>query len=176
MGMGEAAQHGAGAGTAGAREEDGSSLRLVRGFEVFGPAYLRWLHSRLRDQGLSYARMRLLGALEWSEDPVIMSDLGAKLGVTPRNVTKLVDALEGEGLLRRRPHPTDRRATVVDITQEGHRTAREEWAEHQRAASELFEELPESDRRELLRLLDLLNAQLRQRGMAGRLEGPAAGD
>ena len=143
------------------------SLRLVEGFEVFGPGYIKWLHSRMRDQGVSYARMRLLGVLHWSEDPVIMSDLGAKLGVTPRNVTKLVDALEGEGLLRRVPHPTDRRATLIEVTEEGERTAGEEWTEHQRQASTLFDRLPEADKRELLRLLDLLNSELRLRGAVG---------
>jgi DNA-binding MarR family transcriptional regulator len=96
-----------------------------------------------------------------------MSDLGVKLGVTPRNVTKLVDALEGEGLLRRVPHPSDRRATLLEVTEEGERTAREEWAEHQRQAGELFEDLSGTERRELLRLLDLLIAELRRRGMAG---------
>lgn len=146
---------------------DEMSVRLVEQFEIFGPGYIKWLHSRMRDQGVSYARMRLLGALHWSRDPVIMSDLGVKLGVTPRNITKLVDALEGEGLLRRVPHPTDRRATLLEVTAEGERTAREEWAEHQRQASALFRGLPESEGRALMQIIDQLNAELRRRGMVG---------
>lgn len=142
-------------------------VRLVERFEIFGPGYIKWLHTRMRDQGVSYARMRLLGTLHWSEDAVIMSDLGVKLGVTPRNITKLVDALAEEGLLRRVPHPTDRRATLLEVTEEGARTAREEWAEHQRQAGALFAVLPESDCRELLRLVDRLNAELHLRGMVG---------
>ena len=36
-----------------------------------------------------------------------------------RNVTGLVDALEGAGFVTRSPHPTDRRATVVSLTPQG---------------------------------------------------------
>jgi DNA-binding MarR family transcriptional regulator len=39
--------------------------------------------------------------------------------VTPRNVTALVDALEAQGLVTRRPHPVDRRALLVAPTRAG---------------------------------------------------------
>ena len=48
-----------------------------------------------------------------------MSDLGDELGVTARYVTSLVDGLEKEGLVRRVPHPTDRRATIIESTPKG---------------------------------------------------------
>jgi len=34
-------------------------------------------------------------------------------------MTALVDSLEAEGLVRRKPHPTDRRATMVELTEDG---------------------------------------------------------
>ena len=40
-------------------------------------------------------------------------------------------------------------------------------AEHQRQAGALFDRLPEGDKRELLRLLDELNVELRLRGAVG---------
>ena len=57
----------------------------------------------------------MLGALHFSEGPVIMRNPGEELGVTPRNVTKLVDELEAEDLVRRLPHPSDQRATLVEL-------------------------------------------------------------
>ena len=139
------------------------SLRLVDEFAAFGPAYMKWARSRMREPGVSYARMRLLGALHCG-GPKIMSSISDELGVTRRNVTALVDALEEEDLVRRLPHPTDRRATVIELTDEGGRTMDTLYDEHRRAVAELFVGLSEEERRELLRLLGLLRGGLRGEG------------
>jgi DNA-binding MarR family transcriptional regulator len=34
-------------------------------------------------------------------------------------MTKLLDRLESKGLLQRRPHPDDRRAVMIELTDEG---------------------------------------------------------
>lgn len=143
------------------------SLLLVDEFAAFGPAYMKWVRSRMRESGVSYARMRLLGALHCG-GPRIMSGISDELGVTRRNVTALVDGLEEEGLVRRLPHPTDRRATVIELTGEGGRTMDTLYDEHRRAVAELFSGLSEGDRRELLRLLGLLREGLREEGGACR--------
>ena len=135
------------------------SLRLVDEFAAFGPAYMRWVRSRMQEPGVSYARMRLLGALHCG-GPKIMSGISDELGVTRRNITALVDALEEEGLVRRRPHPTDRRTTVIELTGEGARTMDTLYDEHRRSVAELFAELSDEDRRELVRLLGLLRGRL----------------
>jgi DNA-binding MarR family transcriptional regulator len=135
------------------------SLRLVDEFAAFGPAYMKWVRGRMREPGVSYARMRLLGALHCG-GPKIMSGISDELGVTRRNVTALVDALEEEGLVRRLPHPTDRRATVIELTDEGGRTMDTLYDEHRRSVAELFVGLTEEDRLELVRLLGLLRGRL----------------
>ena len=137
----------------------GLSLQLVDKFAGFGPAYMRWVRSRMREPGVSYARMRLLGALHCG-GPRIMSGISDELGVTRRNVTALVDGLEEEGLVRRLPHPTDRRATVVELTDEGGCTMDTLYDEHRRSVAELFDKLSEDDQRELVRLLGLLRGGL----------------
>ena len=63
-------------------------------------------------------RLRLLSALRFG-GPRRPHDLGGELGVTARNVTGLVDALEHDGLVERLPHPSDRRATLVRLTVAG---------------------------------------------------------
>ena len=52
-----------------------------------------------------------------------MSKIGARLQVHPASVTNVVDRLEAAGLVRRRPHPNDRRAMLVAITDEGRAVA-----------------------------------------------------
>src|SRR5262245_46939296 len=66
------------------------------------------------NSGESPARLRLLYELHCN-GPRKMADLAETLGVTPRNVTALVDALEGEHQVRRVPHPTDRRVTMIEL-------------------------------------------------------------
>lgn len=145
---------------------EGSSLRLVDEFAAFGPLYLKWVRSRLRDGGMTYARMRLLGALHCN-GPQIMSSISDELGVTRRNITALVDALEEEGLVRRRPHPTDRRATVIEMTDRGERTMDRIYDEHRAAVAGLFDGLDEEDRKELTRMLGTMREALRRKGICG---------
>jgi DNA-binding MarR family transcriptional regulator len=145
---------------------EGSSLRLVDEFAAFGPLYLKWVRSRLQDGGMTYARMRLLGALH-CKGPQIMSSISDELGVTRRNVTALVDALEEEGLVRRKPHPTDRRATVIEMTNRGEQTMDMMYDEHRIAVAGLFEDLDEEDRGELARMLGVLREALRRESICG---------
>jgi DNA-binding MarR family transcriptional regulator len=141
---------------------EGSALRLVDEFAAFGPPYLKWVRSRLGEGGISYARMRLLGALHCG-GPQIMSSISDELGVTRRNITALVDALEEEGLVRRKPHPTDRRATVIELTPKGFETTESMYEGHREAVAELFTDLSEEDLSELVRLLGSLREALRQK-------------
>lgn len=75
-------------------------------------------HSFARD-GLTEARAHLLWLLQ--DGARTQRELADGLGVTPRNVTGLVDGLTATGHVVRRPHPTDRRATLVDLTDAGAR-------------------------------------------------------
>lgn len=143
-----------------------SSLRLVDEFAAFGPLSLKWVRSRLQDGGMTYARMRLLGALH-CKGPQIMTSISDELGVTRRNVTALVDALEEEGLVRRKAHPTDRRATVIEMTDRGELTMERVYDEHRAAVAELFAGLNEEDRKELARMLGVLREALRREGICG---------
>ncbi|OEV22711.1 MarR family transcriptional regulator, partial [Streptomyces nanshensis] len=51
--------------------------------------------------------------------PPRMADLAARLGVVPRQVTSLVDALEERGLVRRSPDATNRRVIRIELTEGG---------------------------------------------------------
>jgi DNA-binding MarR family transcriptional regulator len=72
--------------------------------------------------GISFGRARTLRRL--ARRPMSMGELAAALGIDPPNATVVVDDLESLGLARRRPHPTDRRAKVVEATRKGKEMAR----------------------------------------------------
>ena len=132
---------------------------LVAAFNAFGPAYMKWVSAHARASGVTFARMKTLRALECS-GPQIMSSLRDHLGVTARSVTALVDALEQDQLVRRVPHPHDRRATIIELTEAGHRAIRGQFEAHAERAAELFAVLPEHEQAELLRTLRTLTRAL----------------
>ena len=72
--------------------------------------------------GMSFGRARAIRRL--ARRPMSMGELAAILGIDPPNATVLVDDLESQGLARRRPHPTDRRAKLVEATRKGKELAR----------------------------------------------------
>ena len=119
---------------------------LVAETARFTSAFLRWMEGRACD-GLTYTRLRLLQTLHCG-GPAIMRDLGDQLGVSPRNMTAMVDALEDAQLVVRRPHPTDRRATLVELSASGAREAEQALEPRLDAMAELFEGFsPASSRR-----------------------------
>src|SRR5436189_2174896 len=92
---------------------------LVKLTGRFSHAYRRWLRSRMEQAGgRNPTQVQLLHILH-CQGPQKMTDLGQHLGVTARNVTKLVDALEAEGLVCRLDVPGDRRAFSVPLSAAG---------------------------------------------------------
>lgn len=72
--------------------------------------------------GLSFGRVRAVRRL--ARRPMSMREFAAAMGIEPPNATVVVDDLESLGLVRRTPHPTDRRAKVVETTRKGRDMAR----------------------------------------------------
>ncbi|MEI8333731.1 MAG: MarR family transcriptional regulator [Chloroflexota bacterium] len=72
----------------------------------------------LRPLGVSAAGGLVLGQLR-DQGAMSPSELGDRLIVTRATVTGLLDSLERRGLVRRSPHPVDRRSLLVEITPAG---------------------------------------------------------
>jgi DNA-binding MarR family transcriptional regulator len=88
---------------------------------------------RLRaEPGPSVGRLAVLGRLE-REGPLSMSDLAVLERVRQQSMARTVADLEGEGLISRRPDPTDGRRAFIEITAAGRdvltatRAGRETW-------------------------------------------------
>ncbi|GAA2340271.1 MarR family transcriptional regulator [Dactylosporangium salmoneum] len=78
----------------------------------------------LRRHGVTFARYEALMLLHFSRTGALpMATIGARLQVHPTSVTNAVDRLEAAGLVRRTSHPTDRRATLVELLGPGRELA-----------------------------------------------------
>jgi DNA-binding MarR family transcriptional regulator len=88
--------------------------------------YLAMIDEVLRPFGLTFARYEVLMLLSFSRPGSLpLNKVGSRLQVHPTSVTNAVDRLEAQGLIRRVPHPTDRRTTLAEILAEGRALALE---------------------------------------------------
>ncbi len=90
----------------------------------------------------------------------------------PRNVTSLVDALEENGLVARRPHPTDRRATLVELTGSGAAATTGWQAGYRELAALLISDLDASELSSFVAVLVRVLERLRG-AAAATVDGPA---
>jgi DNA-binding MarR family transcriptional regulator len=74
----------------------------------------------LRPHGLTFARYEALVLLSFARQGNLpMRVMGERLQLHPTSVTNIVDRLESDGLAKRSPHPSDRRTTLVSLTDAG---------------------------------------------------------
>jgi DNA-binding MarR family transcriptional regulator len=91
-------------------------VSVMRAEQIF----LNRAAATLRPLGLTFARYQVLGMLRWA-GPMTLGAVGHRLWITPGTVTSGIDRLEAADLCRRVSHPTDARATLVEITAKGRR-------------------------------------------------------
>ncbi|PRW62967.1 MarR family winged helix-turn-helix transcriptional regulator [Actinopolyspora mortivallis] len=109
------------------------------------------LNRRLRTQTESNVTLSQISALAclWRGGPLSPRELASREGVQPPSMTRVIAALEELGLVRRRPHPTDGRQAIVELTEAGQErmdqevSAREQWLDQRLA------ELTEQERETL---------------------------
>ena len=91
-------------------------VSVMRAEQIF----LRRATDALRPLGLTFARYQVLGMVRWA-GPLTLGSIGHRLWITAATVTNAIDRLEAADLCRRASHPTDARATLVEITAKGRR-------------------------------------------------------
>ena len=102
---------------------------------------------------LSWARVRALQRL--AAQPQTLRGLAELLAADPPYATLIVDDLERRGLAQRTPHPEDRRAKLVQLTEAGHAAAARADAIIDEPPA-LLGDVPAEDLAALLRVLESL--------------------
>jgi DNA-binding MarR family transcriptional regulator len=132
------------------------------------------IRRRLREHfDVTLPRFDLMAQLEKSRDGLTLGEVSRRMMVSNGNVTGLVERLVAQGLLEREPHPKDRRAAFIRLSESGHRSFAEMAAAHEQWIAEIFADLKPAD---LHALMDLLgNAKRSVRSRLFSLSPPAAG-
>jgi DNA-binding MarR family transcriptional regulator len=80
----------------------------------------------LRPYDLTFARYEALMLLSFTRTGALpLGKMSQRLMIHQASVTNIVNRLEGQGLVRRVPHPTDGRTTLAELTEDGRRRATE---------------------------------------------------
>ena len=82
--------------------------------------------------------------------------LSEHLHISTASTTKLLDRLEKAGHIARKPHPTDRRAVTVEITEDTHRQVRKTMGLQHARRFEVAKALSPSEREIVVRFLTAL--------------------
>lgn len=90
--------------------------------ERVGTEWAQALRAALQPLDLTHAQFRLLVAATWLSaryDAVRQSDIAEVANADPVMTSEVLRTLETRGLILRGPHPTDRRARAVTVTEAG---------------------------------------------------------
>jgi DNA-binding MarR family transcriptional regulator len=105
----------------------------------------------LRAGGLSLPGFKLLKAL--SQQDRSMREVSDILHLAPRTVTDIIDGLQARGLVVRHPHPSDRRITLLHLTEAGADRLTSATTAADRARDAAISGLDDDERATLRRLL-----------------------
>jgi len=99
--------------------------------------------------------------------PIRLSDLAEAEGMNPTMLSRVARKLESPGLIRRHPHPVDKRAALLEVTAAGRRLFERIRSERTDQLSIQLDWLTPEERhllREALPILEQLADQLKRRG------------
>lgn len=142
------------------RRHFGSSDVLVDELFATTGKLRTFVDGRLREHGASVARLRTLRVLALAGEPLRMRDLAEYVGNAPRTTTTIVDSLERDGLVERVRHPSDRRAFLLTLTEEGARCHREAEELDRAALATATGALDPAERAQLRALLGRIRAAI----------------
>lgn len=133
--------------------------QLVHLFWQLAPAFTRWAESHMNQPDLTPQRIYLMLPLK-EHGPMTMGTLRNILGVTSTSITALVDILEREGMVKRRPHATDRRATLIELTKKAHTRLEDNCANFKNQVSGIFDDFSLQQQQQFKSLLEHMRSAL----------------
>ncbi|WP_424448167.1 MarR family winged helix-turn-helix transcriptional regulator [Microbacterium arborescens] len=103
-----------------------SALEAVRAFSDAMDRMHTGLRSDMDMNATDLSALRMLSIREQRGELVKPHDLARHLGISSASTTKMLDRLSREGFIERAPHPKDRRALVIELTER----SREDFGRH----------------------------------------------
>jgi DNA-binding MarR family transcriptional regulator len=121
------------------------------------------IRRRLRETfDVTLPRFDLMAQLDKAPGGMTLGELSQRMMVSNGNVTGLVERLQAQGLIERRPSPSDRRAQIVSLSAEGRRSFRAMARTHEGWVADMFSAMTPEDTETLMQILGRAKASVRQ--------------
>ncbi len=119
------------------------------------------LREEMADLGLSTPKMRALAVLSVVEGPLIR-ELAIYTVVDPSTLSRSLDQLQTDGLIRREVDSADSRAVRVFITETGRSTFESLWPHMAKAQARMFRGIPEAEQQAFTATLQKMLTNIRK--------------
>ncbi|MFZ0850908.1 MAG: MarR family transcriptional regulator [Hyphomicrobiaceae bacterium] len=120
-----------------------------------------YVDQRAREHGMTRAQWGVLARLERDEG-MMQTEMAEALEIQPISLVRLVDRLCEQGLVERRPHPTDRRANCLYLSDKGRARLAQMVPLGREISGNVLAAFSESDVAELLSKLLSLKRNIRR--------------
>jgi MarR family transcriptional regulator for hemolysin len=133
----------------------------------------RWrslLDEKLRPIEQSSARMEALSAIFNSQERPSQVDIAKRLRIEGPTLTRMLDTLEVDGLVKRQPDPGDRRSKKLEVTPKGEGDLKEIFEVADIYRDRLLDGMSDSEKGKVIEVLRLLLGRLDE-GLPGDDEG-----
>lgn len=114
-------------------ERADATMRALIALRVLGDAFDRMYAELERDMDMNVTDVRALRLLieaEQRDERLSPHDLARGLRISTASTTKLLDRLSAGGYVERLPHPSDRRALLVALTEHSRASFYRHFGEH----------------------------------------------
>ncbi len=131
-------------------------LLIARTADVFN----RYLDCELNKRNSNRANFAILHNLITHDGSMTPTELTKKVFRSKHSITRAIDSLEKEGLVKRRAVKGDRRLTSVRITKKGLEFVATKFADRQEIVHQALSGLNKKQSKELKKTLEILEARL----------------
>jgi DNA-binding MarR family transcriptional regulator len=126
--------------TAGWRPQPGRRTSILFDVFVLGQRTRALVSEAMHDAGMR-PDLYAASSVVFEMGPITLTDLAAELGMPVTTVADFVRTMTERGHVRRKPHPTDQRASLLALTPAGLRAHRRAATSFDRAYTALVREL-----------------------------------
>ncbi len=138
-----------------------------------GRLYTKLFEQQARDFECSLAECKVLTYLQRNAG-ISQIGLADLTGVEPMSLVRILDRMEADGLIERRPHPTDRRARQLFLKDKAQHTLDQLWKLSDATRARALAGVKADERQVLIDLLERIHANLIGAQSEGRVEDDAS--
>lgn len=111
---------------------------------------------------MTSARWQVMGAIDLTGQPITVSEIARRMGLTRQAVQRIVNDLEQLGMVSLEPNPDHKTASLIAITEQGQKVMNEINKAQVEWVNDLAKNLPEKELQKAFKTLETIRETLNQ--------------